>query len=187
MAETSLFKQSGRTGRKGSNSGVSFKPANSLGKRNHSRAAVVSVSDVKAAARRYGTPDLPDDIADALRPFIFFKPDGKDMLNVSDAASRLNISQKKVRALIKKEALLAWQSPQKQDMVIPAEQILGEGQVVSGIDRVIEVIGNSELAWEFLTAEMPFADRIARPIDVLKEGKVDECIGSAASFGTATT
>jgi hypothetical protein len=74
-------------------------------------------------------------------------------------------------------------------MLIPAEQIVGPGKVVPGMERVLDVISEPAAAWDFLTNESPFIDPTAlqRPIDVLKAGEIDAVVAAAHSFLEAFT
>ncbi len=108
------------------------------------------------------------------------------MIGVSEAAVRLKISRTTVYDWVEKKMLLGWKST-KRGFTIPAEQILGPGKVVPGLPEVLEIIEDPELAWEFLSNEWPFADDMARPIDKLKAGSIEDVIGAAPSFGTAFT
>ena len=130
-----------------------------------SHAAFAVKIALEAAASQYEDLALPEYIPAALGPFVITKPPGTDMLGVSEAASRLGISRTTV---------YDWAGK-------------GAGRVVGGISKAIDIIGDPELTWAFLTAEMPFADRTARPIDMLKDGRIEDVLGSAAGFGIATT
>ncbi|WP_371810247.1 helix-turn-helix domain-containing protein [Ruegeria sp. HKCCD8929] len=108
------------------------------------------------------------------------------MISVSEAAARLKLSRTTVYDWVDKGILLAWRGT-KRGLTIPAEQILGEGRVLDGLNDVVEAIGDAEIAWEYLSTETTFGGRIARPIDLLKDGQIDDVIGAAASYGTAIT
>lgn len=97
-----------------------------------------------------------------------FPPD--EMLDVTGAASRLNVPRPTVLAWLRNGRLIGWDHGSKQGWVIPAEQIVGPGCIAEGIESILEVIGNSELAWDFLTNPWPFAGGGARPIEKLLEG-----------------
>ena len=84
---------------------------------------------------------------------------------------------------VRKRRLLAWKTS-KRGLKIPAEQILGPERVVDGIDQVLDVLLDPELVWTFLSAEQPFAHEVARPIDKLKAGRIDEVIGAARAYGS---
>ncbi len=141
---------------------------------------------LEAAASQIDDADTPDDLPEALRPFTIAKPWGAEMIGVSEAAARLKVSRTTIYDWAEKGMLLAWRST-KRGLTIPAEQIIGEGRLVEGMDKVAEIIGDPELSWEFLRVEAAFADRTARPIDILKDGRVDDVLGAAAAYGTATT
>lgn len=132
--------------------------------------------------------DAADGVAvpEALRPFAVARALGGETINASEAAARLKVSRTTVYDWVEKGTLLAWRST-KRGLSIPAEQILGEGRVVEGLDRVVDIVGDPELAWDYLSVEAPFADGPARPIDLLKDGRMAEVLGSAAAFGTAST
>jgi hypothetical protein len=56
--------------------------------------------------------------------------------------------------------------------------------VVPGISQVLAVIPDSEAARDFLDEESAFVDpeRQVRPIDALRQGKVDAVVAAAHSF-----
>lgn len=101
-------------------------------------------------------------------------------------AERLEISRTTVYDWVEKKILLGWKST-KRGLTIPAQQSFGPGKVVPGIARVVDIIGDPELAWAFLSQEWPFADKVARPLDKLKADDVEEVVSAAPSFGTAVT
>ena len=161
----------------------------SLFVRQHPRQARMAVAAaLEAAAVQYQAEDSRTavDAPTALRSFIVDKPLGSDMIGVSGAAARLNVSRTTVYDWVEKKRLLGWKST-KRGLTIPTEQILGPGKVVPGLPEVLGIIDDPELAWEFLSQEWPFADDMARPIDKLKSGNVEHVIGAAPSFGTAFT
>lgn len=184
MAETAAKQQVGAFQIK-SLSGLS-RTATRFLKQHPSRAELAVKVALETAASQFRESADTEGVPDALKPFAVAKPRGNDMIGVSEAASRLNVSRTTVYDWAEKGTLLAWRGT-KRGLTIPAEQILGEGRVVEGIDGVIDIIGDPELTWEFLSVESPFADRTARPIDMLKDGRVEDVLGSAASYGTATT
>ena len=184
MAETVAKRQDGTFQIKGL-SGLS-RTATRFLKQHPNRAELAVKVALETAASQFDESANTEGVPDALKPFVIVKSRGNDMIGVSEAASRLNVSRTTVYDWAEKSTLLAWRGT-KRGLTIPAEQILGEGRVVEGIDRVIDVIGDPELSWEFLSDETPFADRVARPIDMLKDGRVEDVLGSAAAYGTATT
>ena len=157
--------------------------------RQYPREARVAVAAaLEAAAAQYeieGETPLAS-VPEGLMPFVVKRQRSSDMLGVSEAASRLKVSRTTVYDWVERKTLLGWKST-KRGLTIPAEQILGPGKVVPGLALVVEIIGDSELAWAFLSEEWPFADETARPIDKLKAGKVEEVVSAAPSFGTAVT
>jgi hypothetical protein len=108
------------------------------------------------------------------------------MIGVSGAAARPKVSRTTVYDWARQGILLAWRST-KHGLTLPSEQILGPGKVVAGLADVLAIIEDPELAWSFLAEERPFADELARPIDKLWRGEVDEVVGAAPAFDTAVT
>lgn len=125
------------------------------------------------------------DVPEGLRPFIV-RRSGSDILGVSEAAARLDVSRTTVYDWVDRRTLLAWRST-KRGLSIPAAQILGPGQVVAGLADVVGVIGDPELAWEFLIQEWPFEDEAMAPLERLKAGRVDDVLGAALGFGATFT
>jgi excisionase family DNA binding protein len=105
------------------------------------------------------------------------------VLDISEAAKRLNVTRVTVYAWIESKRLLAWRAT-RRGVLIPAEQIVGAGEVVPGIAQVLAVIGESEAAWDFLDEESAFVDpeESVRPIDALRLGKVEAVVAAAHSF-----
>jgi excisionase family DNA binding protein len=110
------------------------------------------------------------------------------VLSISEAAEFLEVTRVTIYAWIEAKRLLAWRAT-RRGMLIPAEQILGPGEVVPGIDRVLDVISEPAAAWNFLSEESPFIDprTSKRPIDALKAGEVDAVVAAAHSFLEAFT
>jgi len=155
-------------------------------KQHPNRAELAVKVALETAASQLDDAAALDGVPQSLRPFVIAKQRGAETINVSEAAARLKVSRTTIYDWAERGTLLAWRST-KRGLTIPAEQILGEGRVVEGMDQVVEIIGDPELTWDFLSVEAPFTDRTARPIDMLKDGRVEEVLGSAASYGTATT
>ena len=143
---------------------------------------------LEAAAVQYAAADggAAVDLPEALEPFVVHRPPESDMIGVSEAAGRLKISRTTVYDWVGKNMHLGWKST-KRGLTIPTEQILGPGKVVPGLAEVLKTIDDPELAWEFLANEWPFADDMARPVDKLKAGNVEQVIAAAPSFGMAFT
>ncbi len=110
------------------------------------------------------------------------------VLSISEAAELLEVTRVTIYAWIEAKRLLAWRAT-RRGMLIPAEQILGPGEVVPGIDRVLDVISEPAAAWDFLSEESAFVDPQAsrRPIDALKAGEIDAVVAAAHSFLEAFT
>jgi excisionase family DNA binding protein len=150
------------------------------------RVAVAAALEAAAAQHEIESEAAPAGAPENLTPYVLYRPRGLDMLGVSDAAARLAVSRTTIYDWVQKRTLLGWKST-KRGLTIPAEQILGPGKVVPGIAQVLEIIGDPELAWAFLSQEWPFSGETARPIDKLKAGEVQETVEAAPSFGTAVT
>jgi excisionase family DNA binding protein len=105
------------------------------------------------------------------------------VLSISEAAEFLDVTRVTVYAWIESKRLLAWRAT-RRGVLIPAEQIMGAGEVVPGIAQVLAVIPDPEAAWDFLSEESAFVDpdREVRPIEALREGKVDAVVAAARSF-----
>jgi excisionase family DNA binding protein len=104
-------------------------------------------------------------------------------LSISEAAELLDVTRATVHEWIESTRLLAW-PPTHRGMRIPAEQIVGAGEVVPGIERVLAVIGEPEAAWDFLNEKSAFVDpqEQVRPMDALKHGQPDAVMAAAHSF-----
>jgi excisionase family DNA binding protein len=104
-------------------------------------------------------------------------------LSISEAAERLEVTRVTIYAWIESKRLLAWRAT-RRGVLIPAEQIVGPGEVVSGIDRLLAIIPEPEAAWDFLDEESAFVDpdRSLRPINALKAGAVETVVAAAHSF-----
>ena len=87
---------------------------------------------------------------------------------------------------VRKGRLLAWKGPD-QGLRIPAGQILGPRKVVPALAEIVDIIGDAELAWDFLTEEWPLADDAAYPLEKLKSGQVEEVLDTAPAFGMTFT
>lgn len=126
------------------------------------------------------------DVPESLKPFVVHRRQDPNLIGVSKAAVRLRVSRSTVNDWVEKKILLGWKSA-RRGLMIPAEQILGPGQIVPGIAPVLEIIDDPELTWAFLSEEWPFADQTARPLDKLKAGDVEDVISAAPGFGTTFT
>ena len=122
----------------------------------------------------------PDDasseraVPEALRRFIVSDDDDASLLSVSEASERLAVSRPTIYSWIEQGRLVAWKVT-RRGRLIPAEQIVGPGELVPGIDRVLAAIPQPRAVWRFLTEESPFlSGELCRPIDVLKSGRPDD-------------
>lgn len=152
------------------------------------QAQIVVIAALEAAALQHESQQTNrvNDVPESLRPYIVERIYAPEMIGVSEAAEKLEISRTTVYDWLDKHILLGWRAT-KRGVTIPAEQILGPGKVVPGIAQLLEIIENPELVWEFLSNQWPFAADTARPIDKLKAGETQQVIDAANSFGTSFT
>jgi excisionase family DNA binding protein len=142
---------------------------------------------LEAAALKAGLVPLKERVLpEALRRLVVSR--GADsgegrVLSISEAAELLEVTRVTVYAWIESKRLLAWRAT-RRGVLIPAEQIVGASEVVPGIREVLAVIGESEAAWDFLNEESAFVDpeNLVRPIDALRQGKVEAVVAAARSF-----
>ena len=146
------------------------------------RLAVTAALEAAAAQCEAEEAVTGPDVPERLRPFIVRRAGGDDIVGVSEAAARLEMSRTTVYGWVKRNTLLAWRST-KRGLRIPAAQILGPGQVVPGMAEVVDIVGDPELAWAFLSQEWPFEDETAVPLELLKAGRAEEVMGAAPGFG----
>ena len=125
------------------------------------------------------------DVPPQLRRFVVDRA-GEDLIGVTEAASRLGVSRTTVYDWAARNTLIAWRST-KRRLNIPAGQIVGPGRVTDGLAEVVDIVGEPELAWAFLSQEWPFDDGVARPIERLRSGGLDEVLSAAAGFGATFT
>jgi excisionase family DNA binding protein len=142
-------------------------------------------SALEAAALEAGLVVAKDRvIPETLRRLVVSRSsDEGRVLSISEAAELLEVTRVTVYAWIESKRLLAWRAT-RRGVLVPSEQIMGAGEVVPGIREVLAVIGEPEAAWDFLNEESAFLDpeRQVRPIDALREGKVDAVVAAAHSF-----
>ena len=146
----------------------------------------VAVALETAAAQSGATLKGPtEDVPAGLRQFVVDRP-REDLIGVTEAASRLGVSRTTVYDWATRNTLIAWRSTKRQ-LNIPAGQIIGPGRVTDGLAQVVDVVGEPELAWAFLSQEWPFDDGVARPIERLQSGGLDEVLSAATGFGSTFT
>jgi excisionase family DNA binding protein len=150
-------------------------------------ARVAVTAALEAVAAHFDSMRDDARIPDALRPFVVDASDTDDeLISADEAARRLSVSRATVYNWIDSRRLLGWRLT-RQGTLIPAEQIVGPGELVPGIDRVLEILSEPRAAWRFLSEESPFFDTPQRPIDALKAGKVDDVVEAARTSGEAFT
>ena len=156
--------------------------------REHPEEARVAVAvALETAAAQLGAESTRStaDVPVRLRQFVVDRT-GKDLIGVTEAASRLRVSRTTVYDRAARNTLIAWRST-KRRLNIPAGQIVGPGRVTDGLAEVVDVVGEPELAWAFLSQEWPFDDGVTRPIERLQSGGLDEVLAAAAGFGATFT
>ena len=156
--------------------------------REHPEEARVAVAvALETAAAQSGAEQArsAEDVPLRLRRFVVDRA-GEDLIGVTEAASRLGVSRTTIYDWAARNTLIAWRST-KRRLNIPAAQIVGLGRVTDGLAQVVNVVGEPELAWAFLSQEWPFDDGVARPIERLQSGGLDEVLSAAAGFGATFT
>ena len=144
---------------------------------------VVAVALETAAAQSGAEPTRStEDVPARLRRFVLDRAE-EDLIGVTEAASRLGVSRTTVYDWAARNILIAWRST-KRRLNIPAGQIVGPGRVTDGLAEVVDIVGEPELAWAFLDQEWPFDDGVARPIERLRSGGLDEVLSAASGFGS---
>ena len=152
---------------------------------------VATALETAAALEATGAPVTKRTLPPALQRLVTStraEVDEGRVLSISEAAELLKVTRVTVYAWIEAKRLLAWRAT-RRGVLVPAEQIMGPGEVVPGIEHVLAVISEPAAAWDFLTEESPYVDPKAsrRPIDALKAGEVDAVIAAAHSFLDAFT
>jgi excisionase family DNA binding protein len=152
---------------------------------------VATALETAAALDAAGAPMATRKLPPALQRLVTSSRADADedrVLSISEAAELLKVTRVTVYAWIEAKRLLAWRAT-RRGMLVPAEQIMGPGEVVPGIERVQAVISEPAAAWDFLTEESPYVDpnSLRRPIEALKAGEVDAVVAAAHSFLDAFT
>ena len=147
---------------------------------------VATALETAAALDATGVPAATRSLSPALQRLVTSaRPSVEEgrVLSVSEASELLEVTRVTVYAWIEAKRLLAWRAT-RRGVLIPAEQIVGPGEVVPGIERVLKVIAEPAAAWDFLTEESPYvtADALRRPINALKAGEIEVVVAAAHSF-----
>ena len=151
-------------------------------------ARVAVTAALEAVAAHFDPVRQYSRIPETLRSFVVEGAADSDdeLVSAEEAARLLAVSRATVYNWIESHRLLGWRLT-RQGTLIPAEQIVGPGELVQGIARVLEVLPEPRSAWRFLKEESPFFDTPQRPIDALKAGKVDDVVAAARTSGEAFT
>jgi Helix-turn-helix domain len=148
-----------------------------------SHAKKLVAAALEAAAIQYA-PSPRTRVPDSLKRFQVRTDPGAKMITISEAAQRLKISRTTAYDWIERKRMIGWKAT-KAGMVVPGEQIAGAGEIVKGIDGVLEAIGDPRAAWRFLDEASSLFDKPARPMDLLKKGQVDAVLSAAEALGEA--
>jgi excisionase family DNA binding protein len=154
------------------------------------RAQLAVTAALEAAATQFAAMNtIESEIPASLRPFtieasLLAPSDG--FIGPEEAAQRLNVSRATIYNWIESRRLIGWRLT-RQGTLIPAEQIVGPGELVAGIEQILQLIPEPRAAWRFLTEESQLFDSPQRPIDTLKAGKTNEVIAAARASGEAFT
>lgn len=128
-------------------------------------------------------------IPEPLRRFVVADPGeagDTTIIDVTEAAARLEEPPEAVESYIQQKRLLAWKI--SRGMRIPAEQILGPHRIVPGLAQVLETIPDARSAWNFIALESPFfPGEPQRPLEVLKAGQLEDVIRASIAHGEAFT
>jgi excisionase family DNA binding protein len=149
----------------------------------------VTVALEAAAAQFAARNTIESEIPASLRPFIIEASplaSSNELIGPEEAAQWLNVSRATIYNWIESRRLIGWRLT-RQGTLIPAEQIVGSGELVAGIEQILQLIPEPRAAWRFLAEESQLFDRPQRPIDSLKAGKTNEVIAAARASGEAFT
>ena len=106
-------------------------------------ARVAVTAALEAVAAQFDSLNRDESIIPAaLRPFVVeASPSACDgeLIGAEEAVCRLAVSRATVYNWIESQRLLGWRLA-RQGTLIPAEQMLGPGELVPGIERVLEII-----------------------------------------------
>jgi len=154
----------------------------------HQARLAITAALEAAAAQFESLSDIERDIPDSLRPYLVQGSPHpfEDVIDPDAAATRLGVSRATVYNWIEARRLIGWRLT-RQGTLIPAEQIVGPGELVRGIDRVLQLIPEPRAAWRFLSEPSQHFDSPQRPIDALKAGKLEEVIAAARASGETFT
>lgn len=125
-------------------------------------------------------------IPPALARFVKTIEPSFETLTIKDAAAMLAVAPNTLKTRIRQGKVLAWKGV-KSGYIIPAEQFTDRRTVLPGIEEVIGLLGDPEIAWTFLTRQQPFGDEVDRPLNRLKGGHVADVISTAKGYGTDFT
>jgi excisionase family DNA binding protein len=151
--------------------------------------AVMAALEAAAATQFGPTERAEQNIPEPLRQFVVeptvaIPPVG--VIGADEAAQRLGVTRATIYNWIEAKRLIGW-SLTRLGKMIPLEQIAGKGEVVAGIESVLELIPEPRAAWRFLDEVSPHFDIPQRPIDALKAGKLEQVLIAARASGEAFT
>jgi excisionase family DNA binding protein len=162
-------------------------PAAAAFVRQHPQQARVAITAALEAAAaqltvlKHFEPEPPE----SLRPHVVepltspISPVG--VIGVDEAVKRLGVSRATIYNWIEAGRLIGWRLT-RRGTYIPAEQIVGPGEVVGGIDKILELIPDPRAAWRFLDVSSEHVGTSQRPIDALKAGRIAEVVAAAGTM-----
>jgi excisionase family DNA binding protein len=139
---------------------------------------------LEAAAVQQSPPPSRTQVPATLKRFVVQPRTGAELISISEAALRLAISRTTAYDWVEKKRMIGWKAT-KAGTMIPGEQIVGTGELVKGIDRVLDAIGDPRAAWRFLDEPSAFFAKPSRPIDLLKQGEIAAVMAAVEAHGEA--
>lgn len=119
---------------------------------------------------------------DTLKSFNAKEGFSEPSVSISAAAGRLRVSRTTIYDWIERKRMIGWKVT-RQGAIIPAEQIVGRGELVAGLQPLLRIIPDPRRAWSFLTTESHFfAGEPRRPIELLKTGEVMQVLDAARAY-----
>lgn len=153
-------------------------------------ARLAVIAALEAAAVHFERSKAEErNIPEALRPFLSNKHPIElegEIIGVEEAARRLKVSRQTIYDWIEARRLIGWKIT-RQGLQIPAEQIIAEGELTPGLERVLKLIPEPRAAWRFLSSESSHFELPQRPIAALKTGQVESVLVAAGAWGESFT
>lgn len=106
-----------------------------------------------------------------------------ELLSTDETAELIGKSQPTVLDWIKRDRIIGL-TRKKRGFRVPREQFSKKGELIAGVNEILAILPDHNTAWSFLTEPYPFDSGLARPLDFIKKGKVEEALAAANSWGT---